>query len=75
MMSDDTAQAAHTMATVVASRLDGHEKICGERYGEIKSSFDRVHKRLDLIFGCVILVLASMLAWIVTSGKLPWVSG
>jgi len=34
-------------AAVLEARIDGHERVCAERYGEIKDSFGRVHDRLD----------------------------
>lgn len=34
---------------VALSRIDSHEKVCAERYGEIKDSFGRVHGRIDWI--------------------------
>lgn len=66
-MSDDVV----LKAAVLAERLDGHEKICAERYGEISKSFDRVHSRLDWIMRGIIGLLAAMLAWVVANG-LPW---
>lgn len=42
-MADDS----NTRAAVLESRLDGHEKVCAERYGDIRDSFGRVHGRLD----------------------------
>jgi hypothetical protein len=36
-------------AAVALSRIDGHEKVCSERYAEIKESFGRVHGRIDWI--------------------------
>lgn len=56
---------------VLEERLEGHEKICAERYGEISKSFDRVHGRLDWIMRGIIGLLAAMLAWVVVNG-VPW---
>lgn len=56
---------------VLEERLEGHEKICAERYGEISKSFDRVHGRLDWIMRGIICLLAAMLAWVVVNG-VPW---
>lgn len=59
---------------VLEERLEGHEKICAERYGEISRSFDRVHGRLDWIMRGVVGLLAAMLAWVVVNG-VPWPAG
>jgi len=61
-------------AVVLQERLEGHEKICAERYGEITKSFDRVHGRLDWIMRGIISLLAAMLAWVVLNG-VPWAVG
>ncbi len=60
-------------AAILAERLEGHERICAERYGEITKSFDRVHSRLDWIMRCVLGLLAAMLGWVVTNG-VPWLT-
>lgn len=59
---------------VLAERLEGHEKICAERYGEISKSFDRIHGRLDWIMRGIVGLLAAMLAWVIANG-LPWPTG
>lgn len=59
---------------VLAERLEGHEKVCAERYGEISKSFDRIHGRLDWIMRGVIGLLGAMLAWVIVNG-LPWPAG
>lgn len=56
---------------ILEERLDGHEKLCAERYGQIVRSFERVHNRLDWILRGMVGVLASMLAWVVING-VPW---
>ena len=61
----------YVKAAVLEERLDGHEKICAERYGEISKSFDRVHSRLDWIMRGIVSLLAAMLAWVVING-VPW---
>lgn len=66
-MSDETA----VRVAVVEARIDGHEKICADRYGEIKTSFDRVHGRLDWIMRGIIAVLASVVAYMLING-VPW---
>lgn len=58
-------------AVVLEERLENHEKICAERYGEISKSFDRVHGRLDWIMRGIIGLLAAMLAWVIVNG-VPW---
>ncbi len=58
-------------AAILEERLDGHEKLCAERYGQIAKSFDRIHSRLDWIIRALISVMASILAWVVVNG-LPW---
>jgi len=57
--------------TITATRLDAHEKICAERYGEIKESFARVHARLDTIIYGLIGLLLTMVGWLVING-VPW---
>lgn len=59
---------------ILEERLEGHEKLCAERYGQIARSFDRVHSRLDWIIRALVSVMASMLAWVVVNG-LPWPAG
>ena len=61
-------------AVVLEERLENHEKVCAERYGEISKSFDRVHGRLDWIMRGIIGLLAAMLAWVVVNG-VPWPTG
>ncbi len=63
---------------VLEERLEGHERVCGERYGEIKSSFGRVHDRLDGINAGVRVVLAGMVLFLlgiigtILMTGLPW---
>jgi hypothetical protein len=57
--------------TVTATRLDVHERICAERYGDIKDSFGRVHARLDKIIYGLIGLLITMVGWLVVNG-VPW---
>lgn len=71
MNENDHAQTAIVAATVAATRLDSHEKICAERYGDIKTSFDRVHTRLDKIMYGLIGLLLTMIGWLVING-VPW---
>lgn len=59
------------VSTVTATRLDAHEKICAERYGDIKDSFSRVHARLDKIMYGLIGLLITMVGWLVVNG-VPW---
>ncbi len=58
-------------AVVLEERLENHEKVCAELYGEISKSFDRVHGRLDWIMRGIIGLLAAMLAWVIVNG-VPW---
>lgn len=58
-------------ATVTATRLDVHEKICAERYADIKDSFGRIHARLDKIIYGLIGLLITMVGWLVING-VPW---
>lgn len=58
---------------VARARIDGHEKVCADRYGEIKDSFGRVHNRLDKIMWGIISLLLAILGYVATSGKMPWV--
>lgn len=45
---------------VVEQRMTSHEAVCGERYGEIKDSFGRVHGRLDGLFKTAMAILAGI---------------
>lgn len=58
-------------AAVLAERLDGHERVCADRYGEISKSFDRVHSRLDWIMRGVIGLLLAVVAYLLVNGA-PW---
>lgn len=59
------AEAENALKTaVLQERLEGHERVCTERYGEIKNSFGRVHDRLDGINVGVRIVLASMVLFL-----------
>lgn len=68
---NDQAQTAMVASTVTATRLDSHEKVCAERYGEIKVSFDRVHSRLDKLFYGIVGLLLTMLGFVLVNGP-PW---
>jgi hypothetical protein len=73
-MSDQSVQTA-----VLESRLDGHEKVCTERYGEIKESFVTVHDRLNDIQRGVIGILVGIVVFMISVigtiayNGLPWV--
>lgn len=69
-MSQDPA----VKIAVIEQRLEGHEKVCAERYGEISKSFDRIHGRLNWIMRGIIGLLAAMLAWVIVNG-VPWPVG
>lgn len=56
---------------VLAERLEGHERVCADRYGEISKSFDRVHSRLDWIMRGVIGILMAVAAYLLVNGA-PW---
>lgn len=58
-------------STVTATRLESHEKVCADRYGDIKESFERVHKRLDAIMYGLLTLLLTMVAWLLVNG-VPW---
>lgn len=60
-----------TRVAVVESRLDNHEKICGERYEEISKGFESVTSKLDKIMWAVLGWLFVMLAYVVVNGR-PW---
>ena len=57
---------------ILETRFDGHEKVCGERYGEIKDSFERVHGRLDVILYSVIGLLVTIIGYALVTWA-PWV--
>ena len=52
--------------------FDGYEKVCGEWYGEIKDSFERVHGRLDVILYSVIGLLVTIIGYALVTWA-PWV--
>jgi hypothetical protein len=56
---------------ITATRLDAHEKVCAERYGDIKDSFGRVHARLDKIIYGLMGLLITMVGWLIVNGA-PW---
>jgi hypothetical protein len=56
---------------ITATKLESHEKICAERYGDIKESFGRVHDRLDKIVYGLIALLIAMVGWLIVNG-VPW---
>ena len=66
-MSDDPS----LKVAVVTERLEGHERVCAERYGQINLSFERIHSRLDWIMRGVIGLLFAMVAWLLLNGR-PW---
>jgi predicted nucleic acid-binding Zn ribbon protein len=70
-MPPDDAQEALTATAVNKAQLDGHERICAERYADIKDSFGRVHKRLDAIMYGLIALLLTMVGWLIVNG-VPW---
>lgn len=67
--------SSETRVAVVESRLDNHEKICGERYEEISKGFENVTGKLDKImyvaFGTMFTVLAYVLANWAPWAKVP----
>lgn len=65
------ADSQETRVAVVESRLDNHEKICGERYGEISENFKEVTGKLDRIMWAVLGGLFVILAYVVVNGR-PW---
>lgn len=60
-------------SAVALSRIDSHEKVCSERYGEIKESFGRVHGRIDWILytaiGSLLASCGALLFLVITHGK------
>lgn len=60
-----------TRVAVVESRLDNHEKICGDRYAEITDNFKDVGGKLDRIMWAVLGGLFVMLAYVIVNGR-PW---
>lgn len=59
-MSEPGIQAA-----VLRERLEGHERVCTERYEQINGSFVRIHDRLDGINAGVRSVLIGMVIFLV----------
>ena len=66
-MAEDSA----LKVAVVSERLEGHERVCAERYSDIKDSFARVHDRLDKIFWGVLGLTVAVLGWLLVNGR-PW---
>lgn len=50
---------------VLQERLEGHERVCTERYGQIQGSFGRIHDRLDGINTGVRSVLIGMVIFLI----------
>jgi predicted nucleic acid-binding Zn ribbon protein len=72
-VNEEKAQDALLAALDASTRLNSHEKVCAERYGDIKESFTRVHNRLDKIVYGVLGILIGMVAWLLINGQ-PWKS-
>ena len=60
-----------TDPAVTEVRLSLHEKICAERYGEIKDAFKTIHNRLDKIMWGMMGILIAMVGWLLVNG-VPW---
>lgn len=71
MNDGHVAMADDVNPLVTAAKLESHEKVCSERYGEIKGSFARIHGRLDKIMYAVIALLITMVGWLIVNG-VPW---
>jgi hypothetical protein len=54
-----------------AAKLESHEKVCTERYGEIKQAFLDVNARLDKINYGIIGLLIALVGWLLINGQ-PW---
>lgn len=73
-MTDDKDHERHLHAVATEARLNSHEKICSERYADIKESFSRVHGRLDginselrRVLWAVLACAIALLGWYVTN--------
>ena len=54
MGSNNMTPVTEPLDPITATRLESHEKVCAERYGDIRDSFARVHARLDkIIYGLI----------------------
>lgn len=56
---------------VMESRLDNHEKICGDRYQEISENFKTVTAELKRIYYTVITAAGAAAVWLLLNGR-PW---
>lgn len=56
-----------TNPVVTQTRLSAHEKVCAERYADIKEAFKTVHNRLDKIMWSMMGVLLAMVGWLLTN--------
>ena len=56
---------------VTETRLNSHEQICSERYGEIREAFKTIHTRLDKIMYGMIGILVAIVGWLLSHG-VPW---
>jgi predicted nucleic acid-binding Zn ribbon protein len=49
-------------------RIESHERICAERYEEIKYSVRRLERVLITVAGTLILQLIGIVGWLLTHG-------
>lgn len=78
-MADEIVdQKARTEIAILGTRLDSHEKTCGDRYGDIKDSFRRVHGRLEDMgkdqkntLRSIIILGVALIAYLLINGR-PW---
>lgn len=71
MGSNNMTPVTEPLDPITATRLESHEKVCAERYGDIRDSFARVHARLDKIIYGLIGLLIAMVGWLIVNG-VPW---
>lgn len=65
------AEGDSVKIAVMTERLEGHEKVCAERYGQINASFERIHGRLDWIMRGVLGLLIALVGYLLIN-QAPW---
>lgn len=61
----DMALAAHSLATVAATKIEQHERTCADRYGALQKTITDLTKMLWSFLGTSILLLVSTVGFLI----------